>query len=173
MLDHLLRIDWHGLAVPTHSVLEMIVRGTLVYLILFVLLRVSPRRQTGGVAISDLLLVVLIADASQNAMAHEYKSVTEGAVLVGTLIFWDYAFDWLTYHSPALRRLAEPAPLVLISDGRLHRRNMRQELITREELLSQLREQGVSDPREVAQAYMEPDGQISVVKRKDGGRNAS
>lgn len=93
------------------------------------------------IGIADLLVVVLIADAAQNAMASEYKSITEGAILVLTIIFWNYAVDWLGFRFPALQRLTRP-PLLLIKDGEMLFRNMRQEMITTEELNSQLRQQG-------------------------------
>jgi uncharacterized membrane protein YcaP (DUF421 family) len=121
----------------------MIVRGTIMYLALFVLLRVMLKRQSSGVGVTDLLVVVFIADAAQNGMAKEYRSVTEGIVLVATIIGWDYVLDWLGHRFPAFQRLVRPAPLTLVRHGRLLRDNMRRELVTKEELMSQLREQGV------------------------------
>jgi uncharacterized membrane protein YcaP (DUF421 family) len=72
---------------PSLHIAEIILRGTIVYLFLFVLLRIL-RRGAGAIGISDLLVVVLIADAAQNAMASEYKSITEGLILVTTIVFW-------------------------------------------------------------------------------------
>ena len=164
----LMEIDWRVVFVPSNSVLEIILRGTLTYLALFVLMRVVLKRETGTVSLADLLMVVLIADAAQNAMASEYKSVTEGVVLVSTLIFWNYALDWLGARFPLFGRLVHPPPLKLVEDGRLLRRNMRKEMITEEEMMSHLREQGVEDVSEVKAAYMEGDGRISVIKAEGG-----
>jgi uncharacterized membrane protein YcaP (DUF421 family) len=115
---------------------------------------------------TDLLLITLLADAAQNGMADGYESVTAGFVLVATIIFWSYAFDWLSFRFDWFARLIEQPPLPLIKDGRLLRRNMRKELITEDELMSQLREQGLDDPAKVKEAYMESDGQFSVVQHK-------
>lgn len=167
-MEALLRIDWNSVFVPTVSLLEIVLRGTLVYLLLFFLMRVL-RREAGTLGISDLLVVVLIADAAQNAMSSEYKSVTEGVVLVGTIIFWDYSLDWLGYRFPAFGRLLRPAPLPLVKDGTVLRRNMRKEMISMEELMSQLREEGVEHLSEVKRCYLEGDGQISVIKKDSGG----
>lgn len=167
-MDKLFQIDWNSAFVPTVSVAEMVLRGTLVYLLLFFVLRVL-RREAGALGISDLLVVVLIADAAQNAMASEYKSITEGAVLVGTIVAWDYALDWLGYRFPAVQRLLRPAPLPLVREGRMLRRNMRQEMITPEELMSLLREQGVEGVEEVKRCFLEGDGKVSVIKREPGG----
>jgi uncharacterized membrane protein YcaP (DUF421 family) len=158
------QVDWQSLFVPSVSVVEIFLRGTIVYLFLFILLRIL-RREAGAIGISDLLVVVLIADAAQNAMASEYKSITEGIILVSTIVFWDYFLDWLGYRFPRILRLLRPAPLLLIKDGRIQRRNLRQEMITEEELLGQLREQGIESVEEVKKSYLEGDGHISVIKK--------
>ena len=142
--------------VPEHSLLEVVARGTLTYLILFLILRFFLKRQSGVIGIADLLVIVLIADAAQNAMANEYKSITEGALLVLTIVFWNFAIDWLGFRFPRFRWITRPAPLPLIKNGVMLRRNMQQEMITTEELNSQLRQKGV--------AFIEGDGQISVIK---------
>jgi uncharacterized membrane protein YcaP (DUF421 family) len=167
-MKDLLRIDWNSVFVPTVSLVEIVLRGTLVYLLLFILMRVL-RREAGALGISDLLVIVIIADASQNAMSSDYKSVTEGAVLVGTIIAWDYSLDWLGYKFPALGRLLRPAPLPLVKDGSALRRNMRKEMISMEELMAQLREEGVERLSEVKRCYLEGDGHISVIKKESGG----
>ena len=69
---------------------------------LFLILRFLLKRQSGVIGIADLLVVVLIVDAAQNAMASEYKSITESAILVLTIVFWNYAVDWLGFRFPAL-----------------------------------------------------------------------
>lgn len=164
-------MDWESIFLPDVPLTEIILRGSVMYLTLFVLLRVVLKRQTGGLSVTDLLLVVLIADASQNAMSGGYNSIAGGVVLVGTIVFWSYALDWLGYHSSWFRRLLEPSPLPLVQDGRMLRRNMRQELITEDELLSQFRKQGLDDIKQVKEAYMESDGQISVVQNKQKQHN--
>ncbi|MGO4386304.1 DUF421 domain-containing protein [Microvirga sp. 2YAF29] len=165
-------IDWQELFIPTHPILSIIVRGTLTYIMLFLILRFFLKRQSGVIGIADLLVIVLIADAAQNAMASEYKSITEGGILVLTIVFWNYAVDWLGYRIPAFQRLTRPPPLLLIKDGEMIFRNMRQEMITTEELNSQLRQHGVEHCSKVKRAYIEGDGRISVI-RADKGETGS
>jgi uncharacterized membrane protein YcaP (DUF421 family) len=160
-------IDWRNVILPSLSPAEIVLRGSVMYLAIFFLLRVTARRQVGSLGMTDVLLITLLADAAQNGMAGEYKSLPDGILLVGTIIFWSYAFDWLSFKSPAVRRLIEPPPLALIKNGRLLRRNMRRELITDLDLKAQLREQGISDISKVKEAYVETDGNISVVKREE------
>lgn len=132
------------------------------YLSLFCLLRVF-RRQTGSIGPADLLVLLLIADASQNGMAEGYKAITEGIILVATIIGWEYFIDWLAYRVPKLGELAERPPLLLIRDGQVIDANLERELITKDDLLSQLRQKGVDDPARVSRCFLEGDGHISVV----------
>ena len=160
-------IDWELLFVPKTSLLELVVRGTFMYLALLAVLRLLVRRHVGSMSLMDLLLMVLIADAAQNAMAGHYETITEGVVLCGTLIGWNFFFDWLAYRYPAFQRMLEPPPLPIVIDGKLQRQAMRQELLTSDEVMSQLRQQGVTEIAQVKIAYVEPDGGVSIV-RVDG-----
>ncbi|MGZ4958560.1 MAG: DUF421 domain-containing protein [Methylomonas sp.] len=159
-----MQIDWRSIFIPSTHIAEIFLRGSIVYLFLFLLLRIL-RREAGAIGISDLLVVVLIADAAQNAMASDYKSITEGVILVSTLAFWDFFLDWLGYRIPFVQRLLRPAPLPLIKDGHIQRRNMKLEMITEEELTGQLREQGVERIENVKNCYLEADGHVSVIKK--------
>lgn len=166
VFDALFKVQWQKALALDTSVLEIFIRGTLVYLALFTLLRIF-KRQAGSIGISDLLVIVVIADAAQNAMAGTYNSVTDGILLVTTIIFWSIALDWLSYHVPRLRPLIEPAPLPLITNGNKIEANMRRELMCDEELMSELRLQGVDDIAKVKNAFIESDGRVSVVQRED------
>lgn len=157
-------IDWHSLLVPTVSLLELVLRGSAIYLGILALMRVL-RREAGALSTADLLVVVLVADAAQNAMASEYHSITEGAALVATIFGWNYLLDWLGYRYPWFHSLLHPAPLLLVRDGRIHRRNLRSEMLTMGDLKEQLREQGVAELAEVKRCYLEADGRLSVIKR--------
>ncbi len=171
-MERIIGVDWAKTFLPETPLLEIFLRGTITYLALFVLLRVVLKRESGGMGITDLLVVVLIADAAQNAMADDYTSIPDGILLVATIIFWSYALNWLGYRFPRIERYVHPQPLPLIKNGRLLHRQMREELVTEEELRSQLRLQGVDDPATVQAAYMEGDGRISVIER-DGSSNGA
>lgn len=158
-----MEIDWNALLIPSVNLIEIFLRGSAVYLFLLLLLRVS-RREAGSLGISDLLVIVLIADAAQNAMASTYKSITEGAVLVVTIVFWNHLLDWLSYRFNFVDRLLRPSPLLLIKDGQLQRQNMRRELISVDELMGQLRLHGLESAEKVRKCYLEDDGHISVIK---------
>jgi len=164
-MNRLLEIDWQALLIPTVGLLELVVRGSVVYLAILAALRLF-RREAGALSTADLLVIVLVADAAQNAMASEYHSITEGLVLVATIFAWNYLLDWLGYRYRWVYRLLHPAPLLLIKDGRIQRRNLRAEMLTLAELSAQLREQGIEDAGQVKRCYLEPDGHLSVIKRR-------
>jgi uncharacterized membrane protein YcaP (DUF421 family) len=165
-------LDWAGLFMPSVSVVEIFIRGTLIYLMLLALLRFTPNRMSGTIGVTDLLLIVLLANAVQNSLVAGHESLTDGAVLVLTIITWSFTLNWLGYRFPRIQRLITPAPLPLVKDGHVFQRNMRKELITEGELMTQLREQGVDDIAKVKMAHMEGDGRISVVVR-DGYNTTS
>ena len=144
--------------------LELVVRGTAMYWVLFLLFRFVLRRDVGSIAIADVLLLVLIADASQNAMAGGYETVSDGVVLVLTIAGWNWLFDWLAFRYAWMRRALAAKPLTLVSAGKLNRRNLRKEMISQDELMAALREQGVEHVEDVKLATMESDGNISVIK---------
>ncbi|MGE5386643.1 MAG: DUF421 domain-containing protein [Betaproteobacteria bacterium] len=157
-------MDFASLFQVSVDPLEIVVRGTTMYWFLFLLFRIVLRRDTGSIGIADILLVVIIADASQNAMAGSYESITDGMILVATIAGWNYLLDWSSYHFGWVRRLLVPKPLPLISDGRVLRHNLRYELVTIDELKAKLREQGIERFSQVKQAFMESDGEISILR---------
>lgn len=158
--------DMFGISTPIG---EIVVRGTVMYLLLFTLLRVIVKRESGTTGISDLLVIVLIADAAQNGMSGDYTSITEGLLLVCVIVGWSYALDFLALRWGWFAKLIRPRPLLLVRDGKVLRHNVRHEMLRMEELDGLLREQGIEDLDEVWEAWMEADGQFSVITRKDHG----
>jgi uncharacterized membrane protein YcaP (DUF421 family) len=158
-------IDWQEMFSISVSPLELFIRGSVIYLFLFLIFRVVLRRDVGSVAIADVLVLVIIADAAQNALAGEYKSITDGLILVSTIIAWNALFDWLAFRFPAIRHILEAKELLLIDNGRFVHRNLRREFLSVEDVQSKLRENGVEDAKQVKAAYLESDGAISVIKK--------
>jgi uncharacterized membrane protein YcaP (DUF421 family) len=143
------------------------------YLALFLLMRFVLRRESSAISVTDLLVVVLLAEAAQNAIASDYTSIPDGVLLVVTILGWSWVLNWLAFRIPLVQRLVHPPPLELVHDGQLVRHNMRKELISREELMTELRQQGVEDVAQVKTACMEGNGQISVVTFENGDKAQS
>jgi uncharacterized membrane protein YcaP (DUF421 family) len=163
-------IDWGQLFQSQVPVLETVVRGTVVYWFLFLLFRFILRRDIGSIGVADILLVVLIADAAQNAMSGGYKTITDGLILIATIAGWNYLIDWLNYKFPALRPFMEANPLCLIRNGRILAHNLRKEFLSREELMAKLRERGYKSIDEIDEAFLESDGEVSVIPKERAKR---
>ena len=146
--------------------LEIFVRGTLMYLGVFVILRVILRREAGSVGVPDLLMVTLIADAAQNGMAGEYRSISAGLVLVLVLVLWNFILDFLSSRVRWFEQLVRSKPLCLVRNGHLLLHNMRTASMSHSELKALLREEGVDQLKDIKYAYLESDGKLSVIEKK-------
>lgn len=147
------------------SVVELIFRGSILYLGILFLFRVLPRRTGGELAMMDLIFVLLIAEAATHSLGG-YSSVTEGFIVIVTLMAWNYLFNFLSYYIPFFEKVVSAPPLTVIKNGKMLKRNMRREYLTEEELIDHLRIEGIDDIQEVKSAHVEGDGKISVVRKK-------
>src|SRR5690554_3021626 len=148
-----------------NSFVSLVVRGTMIYLGILFLFRILPRRTGGEMAMMDLIFVLLIAEAATHSLGG-YESVTEGFVVILTLMGWNYLINFLSYHSDFVEKMVAAPALPIIKNGKLLRRNMRREYLTQEELMDHLRLEGIEEIGEVKSAYVEGDGKISVVRKK-------
>src|SRR6187402_1603991 len=122
-METLFQIDWRSMFVPTESVLEIIIRGTIMYLGMYALLRIF-RRQAGSIGMADILVIVVIADAAQNGMAGDSRSISEALILISTIILWDFFLDWLGFRSAFWSNILTPNPLLLVKDGKILKKNL-------------------------------------------------
>lgn len=157
--------DWQTLFDPSAPLVETFVRGTVTFLSILTLMRVVGQRESGALGITDVLLVVLVAEAAAAGLHGKADSLTEGVVLVATILFWSVVVDALAYRWPSLAGVLKARPKPLIEDGEVNRRVMRRELMTDDELEAQMRLHGITDLRTVARAYIEPNGMISIIRR--------
>lgn len=158
--------DWDALLMPSLPLLEVVIRGTVVYLALVVFLRIAGQREAGGLGLTDLLVVVLLTQAVGGGLAGETTSIADGLLLVAVILVWSILLDWIAYRWPSTSVLLKSRAKPLIEDGRLNRRAMHREFMTRDELMSQLRLHGVEDVSEVRRAWLEPNGMVSVIRRE-------
>lgn len=168
----ILGFDIGAALVPDVSLFETVVRGIVTYFSIFILLRMILRGRTSAVAMSDILVLVLISDAAQNAMAADYLSITNGVVLVATIVLCSFGTDWVAYRVETVRRFVHPERKPLVTNGRVMRKVLAEELMTEDELLTQLRLNGVESLEEVKAAYLEGNGEVSVIKAQPGNDQA-
>jgi uncharacterized membrane protein YcaP (DUF421 family) len=161
-------MTWVELFAIHVSPLELVLRGTVVYWFLFLVLRFLLHRDLGSMGVSDVLFLVLIADASQSGMVGESRTVSEALIVVSTIVFWNWVLDWAAFNFEPIAHLVSPPSMVLVRRGRVLRHNLEREWISLDELKAKLRQHGVERLRDVKIARMEADGQISVIRYAGG-----
>ncbi|HWV99741.1 MAG TPA: YetF domain-containing protein [Candidatus Acidoferrum sp.] len=152
-----------------HSILpwwEFILRGVIIYVFLLVILRLTGKRQVGQLAPFDLVLLLVLSNAVQNAMNGGDNSITGGVISATTLIVANGIVGRLTYKSKTLEKLVEGRPEILVHNGRVFTDVMDREQLTHHELNAALRTAGCSCPDEVHYAILENTGQITVHPKK-------
>ena len=147
---------------------EFILRALMVYFVLMLLIRLSGKRSMGQFTSFDILLVVLLGNAVQNALLGEDASVGGGMLLAATLIVLNWVVGWLSARSPRVERWVEGVPVLLARDGNVYRDVLRRELISHEDFQKAMRESGCLELDNIRLAVLETNGQISIVQRSDG-----
>jgi uncharacterized membrane protein YcaP (DUF421 family) len=147
---------------------EIVARTLIIYASLLLALRVAGKREIGQMTAFDLVVILLISNAVQNAMVGSDVSVTGGLIAAGALIGVNYGVATARERVPLLREAVEGSPTIVVSDGKLLRQNIRREGLAEEEVLMAIREHGIDRIDEVRLAVLETDGSISVLQAGDG-----
>lgn len=155
-------IDWAAMLIPEAPV-EMIVRGAVLYIAFVVLFRVMPRRAGGELRAMDLVFLLLITEAASHALG-EFTAIGDGLIMIVTMMALNFLLNWSSYHFRWMERLLSSPPVQVVRDGDLLRRAMRGEYLTESELMEYLRIEGIDDLAQVKSAFVESDGQLSVIK---------
>jgi uncharacterized membrane protein YcaP (DUF421 family) len=142
---------------------EIAIRTAVIYLVILVGLRLAGKREVGQLTVLDLVVLLLISNAVQNAMLGPDTSLIGGIIAVVVLLTMSVLLSQLRLRSQRLRRLVLGAPTVLILHGETIPDHMRREGLDEDTLQAALREHGVADVKDVEMAVLEVDGSISVV----------
>ena len=154
--------DMFDLAMPWW---QFVLRAAAVYAALLVLIRLSGKRTMGQFTPFDVLLIVLLGNAVQNALLGKDTSLAGGLLLAVTLISFNWCVAFVTSRSQRAERLVEGVPVVLARDGQLFRSVLRRELVSEDDFNEALRQNGEMTLTNVRIALLETNGSISVVPR--------
>jgi uncharacterized membrane protein YcaP (DUF421 family) len=146
--------------------LELVLRAVIIYVFLLVLLRFTGKRQVGQLSPFDLVLLLVLSNAVQNAMNGGDNSLLAGMILAVVLVLLNSLVGLVTYKSKRLEALVEGRPEVLVHNGKLFEDVMQRERLTHHELNAALRASGCTSIEEVHYAILENNGQITVQVRK-------
>lgn len=143
-----------------------VLRACAVYFILLAMIRMTGKRTMGQFTPFDMLLVVLLGNAVQNALLGDDTSVGGGLLLAATLIALNWSVGLVSARSPKVERWIEGVPVLLARDGQVYREVLRRELISREDFEKAMREAGCLDMADIRLAVLENNGHITVVGRQ-------
>ena len=152
--------SWAGLG-------RVLLVGTLAYVVLVLLLRISGKRTLSKLNAFDLVVTVALGSTLATVLLSKSVALAEGALALALLISLQYAIAWLSVRSPRLEGMIKAEPTLLLHRGRFLEQAMRAERITREEILAALRASGAAESQAIAAVVLETDGSLSVIAQAD------
>ena len=148
------------------SLLEVVVRVTLVYVFLMILLRLSGKKEFSQLEPMDLLLMLILSETVSPALTADDTSLPVAAVAAGTLMLLTVVTSYLTFHFRKLERLVHGKQSVLIDRGKVREDVLRSERMTDQQLSTVLHKEGLKSVDQVEKAYVEPSGDITIIKKE-------
>lgn len=145
------------------AILDIMVRATVVYLALLAMFRLAGKRELGQMSVFDFVVILIIANAVQNAMIGSDTSLTGGLVAAGTLVIADRIVDRAGFRFAWLEHRLTGNPTLLVHNGQVIEDHLRREGITVDQVMMALREHGIETLPEARSAVLEVDGTISVI----------
>lgn len=134
-----------------------------VYIFIVLAIRVFGKKEISQLSVIDLVFILLISNAVQNAMVGSDSTLPGGLVAAGSLFVVNYVFKLLLYRFPQFGRMVQGESTLLIYKGKVNQQNLKKEKITLEELKEAVREHGVALLKDVDLAVLETDGNISII----------
>lgn len=146
---------------------EVMLRTMIVYLGLLLAVRVAGKREVGQMKPFDLVTLVILSNAVQNAMVGPDNSVSGGLMAAGVILLLNFAVGFLRQRFPLAKDVFEGSPSLLVHDGHFVLEHIREENVTETDVLQAMREHGIEDLSKVQSAVLEVDGAISIIPRDD------
>ena len=144
--------------------MDIVLRATVIFVALYVLVRLMGKRELGQMTPFELIVLVVIGDLIQQGVTQNDFSLTGAIIAVSTIAFLALVMSWLSYLYPRAERLLEGEPRVIVRDGELLTDNLRRSRLTRSEIESEMRLAGISRMSAIAWAILEPRGKISFIQ---------
>jgi Predicted membrane protein len=146
-----------------NPILNIVFSTVCVYVFIVVAIRLFGKKELSQLSVVDLVFILLISNAVQNAMVGSDSSLLGGLVAAGSLFIVNYLYKLLVYKFPKLGRIMQGEPMLLIYRGKLYQKNIEKAKFTLDELKEAVREHGVEKFEDVDLAMLETDGNISII----------
>ncbi len=143
--------------------LNVVFSSSVVYIFITIAIRIFGKKELAQLSVLDIVFVLLISNAVQNAMVGSDTSLQGGLLAACTLFILNFTFKYVLFRSKKLTHLMEGEPVILVSDGKINDSNLRKMQITTDELLESVHEHGVHSIKDVNLAILEVDGNISIL----------
>jgi uncharacterized membrane protein YcaP (DUF421 family) len=144
--------------------MESVIRGLIVYFFLLVVFRLAGKRALSETTTFDLVLLLIISETTQQAMIDNDHSITNGALLILTLVFADILLSLLKQKVPALEKLIDSTPIILVENGQTIKDRMEKTRVDESDILEAARElQGLERIEQIKYAVLERGGKITIV----------
>jgi uncharacterized membrane protein YcaP (DUF421 family) len=145
--------------------MDIVLRSIVVFLFIWVLMRIVGRRELSSMEPFDLIIIIVIGDLVQQAATQQDMSVTGAILSAGTIGLLTVLFSWFAWRFPRVRPVLDGKPIVVVEDGKPLMDNMRRERVTIEELAAQARLKGIESLDSVKWAVLETGGQVSFIQK--------
>jgi uncharacterized membrane protein YcaP (DUF421 family) len=146
--------------------MDIVLRSIVLFLFVYLVMRVSGRRELSSLTAVDLVLVIVLGDLIQQGITQDDYSVTGAMIAVATIAGMQVLMSWVSFRSARARRVLEGDPIVVVQDGNVIEHNLARERMTAEELAEEMRLNQIGTLDEVAWAVLESNGQISFIKKQ-------
>lgn len=146
--------------------MDVVIRASIIFFMLFLLLRIVGKRQLGQMTPFEFVGLVVLGDFVQQAVTHTDTSITGATLAVATFGFWALVLGWIGQRSKRMRRLIDGEPRVLVRDGKVLEAMLDQDKVPLDELLSEMRLAGIARVADVEWAILETNGKISFIEKR-------
>jgi len=146
--------------------MDSVLRALLIYFFLLIVFRINGKRSISQITMFDFVMLLIIGEAIQNAILGDDFSITNGIIVVGTLIFTDIVISFIKMKSPRLEKIIDGVPLILLDEGKLLKDKLTKSRVDEEDILEAAREvHGLERLDQIRYAILEKDGKISIIPK--------
>ena len=146
--------------------MELVIRATVVYWLLWILLRLAGKRELAEMTPFELIVLMVMGDLIQQGVTQEDMSVTGAALSVSTIMLWTLAFSYLNFRSHKLAGLLDSTPAIVVADGTIDNKMLAVHRLSLDDLLDEARNNGIGRVSDIKYAVLEADGKISFIRHR-------
>lgn len=151
----------------TEGLLTIFLRTAALYLTVLILMRIMGKREVGQLSLFDLVVAIMIAELAAIPLGDPTVPITHGIVPIATLVLMEVSLSFITLKSLKARRIIEGTPSIILERGRILEEEMRRLRYNVDDMIAQMREQGIYNLLDVEYAILETNGKLSVILKAD------